>query len=327
MLSIIVPVYNVYQYLNQCLDSLVGQTYKDIEIVLVDDGSTDASGDICDLYAQKFDIVKVIHKENGGPTSAYLRGIAESRGDYIGFVDSDDWVELDMYEKMMSHFEVEGVNLVVCRHDKIYNGENIGICRNMQIDKIYDNTVKGLFFPSPTVSSVIPLSRCNKVYKREDIDKIIPFLDSSISFAEDILFNIVYAVKAFNKAYFMCDVLYHYRHNPTSVSTSMHDKNFRDMNKVYEKLKELDIDGEYLKEFSGAYIVFCSVALSLLMNNPSNKKDRIKQIKRVLNHQYLVQSIENSEWICYSFFQRVKKFLMKHRMARIYMFVYKIFKF
>lgn len=327
MLSIIVPVYNAEKYINQCLESLVGQTYKDIEIVLVDDGSTDSSGEICDAYAQKFDRIRVIHKENGGCASAYLCGLEECRGDYIGFVDSDDWVELDMYEKMMSHFEVEGVNLVVCRHDRVYNGESIGVCRNMQVDKIYDNSIKDLFFVKPTAASIIPLTRCNKVYKKEDIDKIIPYLDSSISFLEDILFNMTYAIKAFRKVYFTCDILYHYRCNPDSISRSMNDKNFIDMNIVYEKLKELDITEENLKEFGEAYIVFCSIALYTIINSTQNRKNKIKQIKRVLNHPNLAEAINNSEWVCHSFAQRVKKFLIKHKMARAYLFVNRFLKF
>lgn len=327
MLSVIVPVYNTEKYINQCLDSLIGQTYKDIEIILVDDGSTDSSGSICEAYAQKSDRVKVIHKENGGCASAYMRGLAESKGDYIGFVDSDDWVELDMYEKMMSHFEVDGVNLVVCRHDRVYNGKCIGVCRDMQVDKIYDNSAKDIFFVKPTAPSIIPLSRCNKVYRKEDINQIIPYLDSSISFLEDTFFNMTYAIKAFRKVYFTCDVLYHYRCNPTSISKIMSDKNFIDMNTVYEKLKELDMSGEYLKEFGDAYIVFCSIALFAITNSTHNRKSRIKQIKRVLNHPNLEEAIKNSRWVCHSFVQKVKKFLIKHKMARMYLFANRILKF
>lgn len=101
LLSVIVPVYNVEQYLHQCVDSIIGQTYKNLEIILVNDGSTDGSGAICDEYATKDSRVRVIHKENGGQSSARNIGISISSGEYTTFVDSDDWLELDMYQVLI----------------------------------------------------------------------------------------------------------------------------------------------------------------------------------------------------------------------------------
>lgn len=100
-LSILVPVYNVEKYLRRCLDSIVAQTYKALEVILVNDGSLDESGNICDEYAQKYKNIKVIHKDNGGLASARCAGILASRGKYLGFVDSDDYVEPYMFEKLM----------------------------------------------------------------------------------------------------------------------------------------------------------------------------------------------------------------------------------
>lgn len=100
-ISIIIPVYKVEQYLRQCLDSIVHQTYRDLEIILVDDGSPDNCGVICDEYAQKDERVIVIHKENGGVNTARNLGIQKATGDWLAFVDSDDWCDLDYYEKLM----------------------------------------------------------------------------------------------------------------------------------------------------------------------------------------------------------------------------------
>ena len=97
-ISIIVPVYNVEKYIRKCLDSILNQTFKDFELILVDDGSLDNSGKICDDYALKDNRIKVIHKKNGGLSSARNAGLDVAQGDYIGFVDSDDWIEPDMYE-------------------------------------------------------------------------------------------------------------------------------------------------------------------------------------------------------------------------------------
>lgn len=98
LISVIVPVYNVEKYLHKCINSILNQTYKNLEIILIDDGSTDNSGKICDEYALKDNRIKVIHKENGGLSSARNAGLDICSGDYIGFVDSDDYIAEDMYE-------------------------------------------------------------------------------------------------------------------------------------------------------------------------------------------------------------------------------------
>ena len=123
LISIIVPVYNVEKYLVKCLESIINQTYKYLEIILIDDGSTDGSGRICDEYAKKDNRIKVSHKGNGGLSSARNVGLDMSAGQYIAFVDSDDWLELDMYEYLMKNRAIDGIT--VCGYyqgdEKIYN--------------------------------------------------------------------------------------------------------------------------------------------------------------------------------------------------------------
>ena len=103
--SVIVPVYNVEKYIDKCMESLLSQTYRNLEVLLVDDGSTDSSGEICDKYDSLDDRVKAFHKENGGVSSARNLGLEKATGEYITFVDPDDWIELDMYETMVASFE------------------------------------------------------------------------------------------------------------------------------------------------------------------------------------------------------------------------------
>lgn len=114
MVSVIVPIYKVEQYLPQCIDSIIDQTYRDLEIILVDDGSPDACGRICDEYAQKDKRIKVYHKENGGLSDARNYGIRMATGEYLGFVDSDDWVEPDMFETLVSTAEEDNADIVSC---------------------------------------------------------------------------------------------------------------------------------------------------------------------------------------------------------------------
>ena len=110
LISIIVPVYKVEPYLRRCVDSILNQTYRNLEVILVDDGSPDNCGSICDAYAKQDSRVKVIHKENGGLSSARNAGLDVMSGAYVGFVDSDDWIEPHMYEsllKLMEKFDAQ----------------------------------------------------------------------------------------------------------------------------------------------------------------------------------------------------------------------------
>ena len=114
MISIIVPIYNVEKYLPQCLDSLVSQTYKDIEIILVDDGSLDHCPEICDAYAEKDARIVVIHQKNRGVAAARNAGLKDARGECVGFVDPDDWVSPDMYGAMLEAMQAAQAELAIC---------------------------------------------------------------------------------------------------------------------------------------------------------------------------------------------------------------------
>lgn len=111
MISVIVPVYNVEKYLDKCIQSILGQTYKDFELIFVDDGSTDCSGDICDRYADKDSRISVIHKENGGPSIARNEAVIQSRGEFITFIDSDDYVALDYLESLYCAIEKNNADI------------------------------------------------------------------------------------------------------------------------------------------------------------------------------------------------------------------------
>ncbi|MBE5875471.1 MAG: glycosyltransferase [Lachnospiraceae bacterium] len=120
LISVIVPVYNMEKYLDRCMKSVLEQTYRNLEIILVDDGSTDASPQMCDEYAMKDNRVKVVHKQNGGLSDARNAGLTIATGTYIGYVDSDDWIESDMYECMYSACVENQAEVAVCRYASVY---------------------------------------------------------------------------------------------------------------------------------------------------------------------------------------------------------------
>ena len=123
LISVIVPVYNVEQYLEKCVNSIINQTYKNLEIILVDDGATDSSGNMCDELAKSDNRIKVYHKENGGLSDARNYGVERATGDYIGFVDSDDYIDYEMYEKLYEAIKKENVDVAECSLRVIYPGK------------------------------------------------------------------------------------------------------------------------------------------------------------------------------------------------------------
>lgn len=123
LVSIVVPVYNVEKYLKRCVDSIINQSYNNIEILLVDDGSTDSSGKICDDYLKKDSRIKVIHKQNGGLSDARNFGIDKSTGDYLSFIDSDDWIEKDMIMNLFNSIINEKSDISICRRYRVYDNQ------------------------------------------------------------------------------------------------------------------------------------------------------------------------------------------------------------
>ena len=114
LISVIVPVYNVGEYLNRCIESIVTQTYTKLEIILVDDGSSDDCPELCDLWAEKDARIKVIHKQNGGLSDARNKGMALATGEYISFIDSDDWIASEFYERLYTAIKQDGSDLAAC---------------------------------------------------------------------------------------------------------------------------------------------------------------------------------------------------------------------
>ena len=178
LLSIIVPVYNVEQYINRCVDSLLDQgAFDDYEIILVDDGSTDTSGDICDIYAKKHNRIRVIHKKNGGLSSARNVGINEARGEYLMFVDSDDYIKTDVLECLFQYVNNEQLDILIFNFAHIYGKYNI--VNNEAFLKDYQDVVTGSQYMADNLEAgTMHMMACNKLYKRSLI------VDNNVFFRE-----------------------------------------------------------------------------------------------------------------------------------------------
>lgn len=231
MISIIVPVYNIDKFLRKCVDSLLRQTYQDIEILLIDDGSTDSSSDICDELEEKYpEVVHVIHTKNGGLSAARNIGIKYARGEYIGFVDGDDWVEPEMFETLIHNMEQSGCNLSICslKPDFSEHGE--------EMNKVNTSRMLGkeeLMEALLTDYSVLGYA-CNKLFRSEYAEKTL--FDETLYSSEDIDFCVRYA-EFVDYAIATDSQLYHYRQRIGSM-TSDFSYSFRKLSviKAYENI-------------------------------------------------------------------------------------------
>lgn len=208
MISIIIPIYNVSQYLNECIQSVVNQSYKDFECVLIDDGSSDGCEMICDQWAQKDSRIKVIHQSNQGVSKARNRGIAEAQGEYIIFIDSDDWIDPNYLNELFQPIEKYNVDLVVCGLQQQYNN---GTFQNysyktgiIKIEKQFTNEFTDINKQFLLFGPVI------KLYRKSIIQKHNIHFPPEYTYGEDLLFN--YSYLEYVKAIYIVDqCLYHYR--------------------------------------------------------------------------------------------------------------------
>ena len=204
VISVIVPVYNMEQYLERCVNSIINQTYRNLEIILVDDGSTDSSPQMCDRYAEADARIKVVHKSNGGLSDARNAGLKVAGGAYIGYVDSDDWIEPQMYQRMYNACIENGAQVAICRYASIYRDrqEKGGSGRITVFDR--DGVLKA--YLSDCDEYIIYNSVWSKLFAREVVlGEEFPVGKNS----EDIM----YTTKAFcklNKAVYLDECLYDY---------------------------------------------------------------------------------------------------------------------
>ena len=217
-LSVIVPVYNTEKYLRECIDSILAQTFTDFELILVNDGSTDGSGAICDEYAKQDERIRVIHQENGGITVARKSGVRVARGEYVTFVDSDDWIDKDMYRMMLSW---EPVDIVICNMIRATNESlfEINCCVNSgRYDKqtLIDHFYPVMLFDFAQCQPAVRPSLCNKLIRREIIRNVINHVADGITYGEDALCSYACMLDAEN-IHVIDQGLYYYRENPQSV--------------------------------------------------------------------------------------------------------------
>lgn len=257
-LSIIVPVYNVEKYLEDCVESLLNQTYQNYEIILVDDGSTDSSGKICDIVAESSSKIKVIHKENGGLSSARNTGLRAARGRYIGFVDSDDYILPTMYEKLIYSMSRYKAQIVSCQYFTFCTNDIL----KEKVVETKGNRIQGKFCDKQEIFKFffthrISESVCDKIYSAELL-KNCRFSEGEINEDTNVIFHLL---EKSSKTVIIYQELYGYRTRQGSITKSGYSDNFKIVETHLNEIKRIIIQRypemvPYLKHFYSVHY-FC----------------------------------------------------------------------
>lgn len=260
LISVIVPVYNVEKYLRQCLDSILAQTYKELEVVMVDDGSTDSCGDICEEYAAKHENFKVIHKENAGPGLARNTALEHITGEYVVFVDADDYLDPPCIATLYDSLVRDGVDMCKCGVRRITDNGEIVLTRSFDEEIFKGTLAKRAFLPrmlgsAPDKKDGVEPFAAASIYRVKPINELrVRF--SSEHLYEDQSFNIDYAQHA-NGASTISYVGYNYRVNPGSLMRSYRKDRFKACRNYYtetkKKLEALGYDSAALQRFDGTF--------------------------------------------------------------------------
>lgn len=243
LISVIIPVYNVKDYLNDCLESIINQSYKELEIIIIDDGSNDGSELICDTYKEKDSRIRVYHIENSGVSNARNIGLDVASGSYVTFVDSDDLIDERAIEILVNYIDKYNSDCVICgcnvfEYTKLIDKNRVFLSYKELVyrqEKILD----ALFYMEHPFKGIELTSVWGKLYKMEHIKNIR--FDKRMTIGEDFLFN-YYALNTVNNAVIIEAPLYNYRFRPSSAMNSLFDYskiiNIRVLLDCYKKIKE-----------------------------------------------------------------------------------------
>lgn len=274
LISVIIPIYNCEKYLDRCINSVINQTYKNLEVILVDDGSTDSSGLICDRYLKKDKRIKVFHTSNGGLSAARNYGIGKAKASYIGFVDSDDQIDTYMYETLYNNLINNNADLSVCSVSFVYKDTLLRSKKYCPIEIIDSkkDTINLFFHYLGGVSA------WNKLYKKE--------LFKNISFPEGRFFEdawVMYEIfDKCKKIVYDHKQLYLYTQRPDTIMSSVSQKLAKDWVSHNRELYLSKILSEYKEDIADYYLRICRDMKARLVFKKICNEER-KKIDKILN--------------------------------------------
>lgn len=303
LVSVVVPIYNVEQYLEKCIESIINQSYKNLEIILVDDGAKDRCPQICDKYGEMDNRIKIIHKKNGGAAKARKVGAASAGGEYITFIDGDDWIEKDMIARMIQKQTDFHADVVICNfcRDQKYN---ISYEEMFFPEGFYDKfLLQTKVYPQMVYSGTfgkfgITPSMWGKIFCIALLKKVIADAPGNVSLGDDatVLYPLMLQAK---QCYIIHDPLYHYRVNENSMTLSYNKTQTRDtINLINYLRKKFVVYKNYnLQEQLVAYQLFITMRNIVNIGEAGFRKgygNRIKDLKTYLNRTSFYDTIKQN---------------------------------
>ena len=337
LISIIVPIYNVSKYLDRCMESLLKQTYTNIEIIMVDDGSPDDCGSKCDDYASRDRRIKVIHKQNAGLGMARNSGLDIANGKYVAFIDSDDYVNIEMIEKLYHCLQNTKADTCFCRYYNV-TAEKMNILapeiykkNNYQQDEIKE-ILLGMIgsLPEEPGDVEIGMSVWKGLYSLDIINKSkIRFQSERKYISEDIIFHIEYLQKAQKVVieetpnYYYCDnggsLTKSYKANRFEMEKILFQKEINELDKIFQ-------EEEYNQRLFKSFLGRVRRCISQEVNDNSNRKNVRKNIKQICEDQLVQSVIEKFDDKNLQVTKRMVNFFMKYKMVLALYCVFKIRK-
>lgn len=324
-ISVVITVYNTAKFLEQCMKSVLGQTFEDFEVLLVDDGSTDGvSPGMCDAYGAKDKRVRVIHKENGGLTSAWIAGVVDAKTDIICLIDSDDWVDKEMLEELYKQYDssftggqIVSSNYIVEKafeQRKETQGLKPGLYMGAELEEVKNNLLGNEVRP-------VTMSRCMKLISRNLILDNIKYCDPSIIMGEDVNITLPCLCDCKRLVIMEGGYFYHYRtvfdsmshgYNPKLLANLEHsDKTFRE---ILKDKKILSADHQMDREF----VIMLLVVLRSELRCP--EKDTVARVRRVFLREDIRKKIADTKVNITGKAGKLLYFCAKHPLPLIILF-------
>lgn len=319
LISIVVPVYNVEKYLSRCINSIRRQTIKDIEIILVDDGSPDDCPQMCDEFAKEDARIRVIHKKNGGLSSARNAGLAIAKGEYVGFVDADDSIEHDMYEKLTEVIQSENVDFVMADYTRVLS-DGTTYLKTVDIHEGYYDKKKLQIeiFPVLIMGNNLEygplLSVWHCLYNVAFLKYNNIWFDEKVRWSEDNIFSAMVGYCANSFYYLKGQALYNYYQNPGTITTSYRSGAWNvycTMNRHLEEYFRNSSIYDFTQQLKWHMLYYACVCIgqAFLLE----KVNRKKVLREILLSKELKSAFENLDYTRIPIKLRVQLFLMKHK--------------
>ncbi len=297
-ISVIVPVYKAEKTLRKCVDSILSQTYIQLEVILVDDGSPDNSSVICDQYAEKDSRVKVIHKKNGGVSSARNCGLDIAMGEYCTFVDSDDFIEPVMYQAMMEKAEQYDCDVVMCDCVKEFGDKSELYTHEIRSGYYSREQLEKEYFPHllimPNVEYPPTISNCLCLFKNKNIKLRY---EEGIRFSEDLLFGAELMYQALSFYYMKDCCFYHYWMNPQSATHTFAPDKWDDYKKLHRRIEQVfsicdEFDFSKQIELVLLFFVYNAVG-DIVSTSQLCKHDKLQKCRIILSEDRVRQMFSN----------------------------------